>query len=299
LKMKILVSGSSGLVGSRLVPFLESQGCKVIRLVRLAPRDNKKAIEWDPAGEQLVAARLESFDAVVHLAGEGVATGRWSAQKKQAIRESRVKGTRFLCENLARLENPPKVLVVASAVGIYGNRGDEVLSEKSSLGEGFLADVGREWEAAAEAARKKGIRVVHLRFGVVLTRAGGALKKMLPPFQIGVGGILGNGKQYMSWLSIDDALSMISFCIKAPSIEGAVNAVSPNPVTNVEFTKALGSALRRPTLFPVPRLVLRLILGEMADELLLASTRVRPSKLEESGYSFRHPKLEAALADLL
>ena len=303
--MKILVTGSGGLVGSALLESLTlgvgpaRETHQAIRLVRSKEKTGPTAIYWNLQTGEIDTARLEGFDAVVHLAGEGIAQGRWTAKKKAAIRESRTKGTRFLAESLARLSHPPKVLVTASAIGYYGNRGEERLNEKSPPGSGFLAEVCREWEKATEPAAQKGIRVVNLRTGIVLSRKGGALSLMLPPFQWGVGGILGSGRQYMSWIAIDDLGGAITHALATESLRGPVNAVTPQPVTNLQFTKILGRVLRRPTIFPLPAFVARLLLGQMADELLLASARVEPVMLTASGFRFLHPELEGALRYLL
>jgi len=294
--MKILVSGSTGLVGGTLVPFLTTGDHSVVRLVR---KPSEQGIRWDPDKGEIESGKLEGFDAVVHLAGENIAGGRWTAARKERIRDSRVKGTRLLAEALAGLAKKPKVLVCASAIGFYGDRGDRVLDEAASAGEGFLSDVCVEWEKAAEPAAEAGIRVVHLRFGVVLAADGGALAKMLLPFKLGFGGVLGSGDQYMSWVTVDDAVGMIHFAIENEALVGPVNGVAPNPVTNREFTHTLGKVLSRPTLLPVPAFGARLALGEMADELLLSSTRVVPARLLRSGYSFRFAQLEDALRHIL
>jgi uncharacterized protein (TIGR01777 family) len=245
------------------------------------------------------AVSLEGLDAFVHLAGENIAAGRWTAARKEAIRNSRVMGTRLLCDALAGLSRPPKTLLCASAIGYYGDRWEDTLTEESPAGKGFLPEVCREWEAAAEPAAKKGIRVVHLRFGVVLTPAGGALARMLPPFRAGLGGTLGSGRQYVSWVALDDLPGIVLHALTREELRGPVNAVAPRPVTNREFTEALGKILSRPTFFPVPALALRVAFGEMADALLLASARVFPRRLEETGYRFRFPELHAALRHLL
>lgn len=297
--MRILITGSTGLIGSALIPLLTTGGHSVTRLVRSHSGSSEDAIPWDPAAGKLDAARLEGVDAVIHLAGDGIASGRWTAKKKASIRESRVKGTRLLSETLARLERPPEVLLSASAIGYYGNRGDELLDESSPAGNGFLADVCREWEEAADPARNKGIRVVHPRFGVVLSPAGGALKTMLPPFKLGAGGILGGGRQYMSWVAIDDAIGALHYALTQTSISGPLNVVAPVPATNAEFTKTLGHVISRPTIVPMPAFAARMAFGEMADELLLGSQRVVPKKLLASGYKFRLPELEGALRHVL
>ncbi len=297
--LHVVVSGSTGLVGSALIPFLTTGGHRVTRLVRSRPQHGDEEIRWDPIAGSIETAGLEGIDAVVHLAGENITAGRWTAATKARIKESRVRGTRLLCEALAHLHQPPKVLVCASAIGYYGDRGATTVDEDSAAGTGFLADVCRAWEAATAPASDAGIRVVHLRCGVVLTAAGGALAKLLLPFRLGVGGRLGSGRQYMSWIGIDDVLGVILHTIRTGALRGAVNAVAPPPVTNFDFTKALGRVLSRPTLFPVPAVVARLAFGEMADEMLLASTRVAPARLQATQYAFRHPNLDAALRHTL
>ena len=298
--MRILVSGSSGLVGSALIPSLTAAGHDVVRLVRSKSANRSKELaSWDPAKGQIDVSGLSDIDAVVHLAGESIASGRWNAERKARIRDSRIQGTRLLAETLAKLPAPPKVFVCASAIGFYGDRGDEVLSESSSPGTGFLADVCREWETACDPLQRSGTRVVNLRFGVVLSRQGGALKQMLLPFQMGAGGILGNGKQYMSVVSLKDAVGVIEFVLGNSGVAGPVNVVCPQPVTNYEYTKSLGKVLHRPTIFPVPGFAARLAFGEMADALLLSSSRVVPDRLLAAGYQFRDPTVEAALRSAL
>jgi hypothetical protein len=244
-------------------------------------------------------AELEGFDGVVHLAGESIAAGRWTEKKKRRIRDSRVRGTRLLAESLAGLQNPPRVFVGASAMGYYGDRGEEVLREESAPGTLFLSAVCREWESAAQPLSARGVRVVHARFGLVLGSSGGALAKMLPPFRLGLGGVLGRGDQYMSWISLDDAVGALLHALSTESLSGPVNAASPAPVTNREFTKTLGRVLGRPTIFPLPAWAARLIFGQMAEELLLASARLEPAKLLKTGFTFRHPDLETALRHVL
>lgn len=280
--MKILLTGSSGLVGSALVPALTAAGHSVTRLVHSKP--------WPD---------LAGHDAVVNLAGENIAAGRWTPEKKTRIRDSRVQLTRQLAESLAKLSPPPKVLVSASAIGYYGNCGDEIMREESLPGLDFLAGVCCDWEAAAKPAAEAGIRAVCLRFGVILSAAGGALAKMLTPFKLGAGGVIGSGRQWMSWIVLDDAVGAIQHALAAESLRGPVNTVAPHPVTNREFTQTLGRVLRRPTLFPMPAFAARLAFGEMADALLLASQRVEPTKLVASGYKFLFPELEGALRHLL
>jgi uncharacterized protein (TIGR01777 family) len=296
--MKILVTGSTGLVGSALVSELRTDGDEVLRLVRSQPQAADEVL-WNPEKGIEEIERTEGLDAVVHLAGENIAAGRWSEERKRRIRDSRVQGTRVLSEALASLASPPKALASASAIGYYGDRGDEILTELSAPGEGFLPDVCRQWEAATEMAERTGIRVVHLRFGVILSEAGGALQKMLTPFKLGVGGKVGSGQQYMSWIALADVIGIIKQAIKDESLSGPVNVVAPNPVTNLEFTKTLGRVLSRPTVFPVPAFALRLAFGEMADAALLASERVEPERLKEAGYIFEYPELEGALQHIL
>jgi len=297
--MRIAVSGSTGLVGSEVVASLSAVGHEVVRLVRRAPAPAEKAVRWDPEKGEVDAAGLEGLDAVVHLAGENIASGRWTAARKAAIRDSRVNGTRLLCDTLAGLARPPMTLVCASAIGYYGDRGADVLTEESPPGAGFLPDVCREWEAATEIAARKGIRVVALRIGVVLSPRGGALSRMLPPFRAGLGGVIGNGRQYVSWIALDDLVGVVLHALRSGELRGPVNAVAPVPVTNRELTEVLGKVLSRPTLFPVPAFALRLAFGEMVDALMLASARVAPRRLEETGYRFRFPELGGALLHLL
>jgi uncharacterized protein (TIGR01777 family) len=295
--MDVLVTGSSGLVGSALCASLQSDGHRVIRLVRNGASADQGRFLWDPAGGSMDDVALQGRDAVVHLAGENIA-GRWTAAKKARIRDSRIRGTSLLSEHLAGCNNRPPTLVCASAIGYYGERGEEPMTEDSAPGSGFLSDVCREWEASAAPAVASGMRVVHLRFGVILSPAGGALAQMLLPFRLGVGGKVGSGRQTMSWVSLDDAVHIIRHTLETRDLAGPVNAVAPNPVTNLEFTRALGRTLSRPTLFPMPAFAARLAFGEMADALLLASTRVVPEKLR-SHYSFRHREIEPTLQALL
>lgn len=297
--LRILVTGSTGFVGSALVPALAASGHRIGRLVRTLPRKGKNEIQWGPETGFIDASRLEGIDGVVHLAGENIAADRWTAEKKAQIRDSRVVGTTLLCETLAGLKQPPKVLVCASAIGYYGDRGDELLTEESGSGAGFLASVCREWEAATKPAEQKGIRVVHLRFGMVLSPAGGAMAKLLPPFKKGLGGVLGTGRQYVSWITLDDVVGVIAHVLTTEALQGPVNAVTPNPVTNRELTRTLGRLLGRMTIFPMPAAAARLVFGELADELLLASQQVQPTRLLATGYEFRYPELEGALRHLL
>jgi hypothetical protein len=297
--MRVLVSGASGLIGSRVVANLAEQGHQVSRLVRHADTGRSDDVHWNPLTGTIDRESLEGFDAVVHLAGENIAARRWSDRQKSRIRDSRVVGTRLLAEALSQSQQRPNVLISASAIGIYGDRGDEELTEASAPGTGFLADVCQQWEAAANIAGEQNIRVVHLRFGVVLSTAGGALAKMLLPFRLGLGGIVGSGQQYWSWLALDDVPLAIGHVLSCNELEGPVNCVAPRAATNREFTKSLGKVLRRPTVFPMPGFAARILLGEMADDLLLASARVLPSRLEETGYQFRHAELDDALRSIL
>lgn len=292
--MNILLSGGSGLIGSHLAASLERDGHCVKQLVRRVP-SNESEVQWNSQTGEVDLARIEGHDAAIHLSGDNIASGRWTAAKMERIRTSRVDSTRSLCEAIGRLNSPPHSLLCASAVGIYGDRGDEVLDEESEAGSGFLPEVGVQWEEAAHAIADRGLRVVNLRFGVVLTPEGGALAKMLPAFKWGLGGRLGNGRQWMSWISLADAIAAICFLLENRNIQGPVNVVAPNPVSNRDFTKALGAALHRPTIFPVPGFALRSLFGRMADEALLASARVVPAKLEAAGFKFAYPTLEGAL----
>ncbi len=296
--MTVLVSGSSGLVGSALIPHLEASGHRVLRLVRTSPKSDLER-RWDPETGELAAADLEGIQAVVHLAGENIASGRWNEAKKNRIRSSREDGTRLLAQGLAELQTPPGVLISASAIGYYGNRGEEILNEESPPGADFLAETCIAWENAARPAADAGVRTVYVRIGIVLSADGGALAKMLFPFRMGVGGVIGSGDQYMSWISLSDLAGIINHALNTQTLQGPVNAVSPAPVTNREFTKTLGGALSRPTLFPMPAFAARLAFGEMADALLLSSTRVLPARLQGTGYVFQHPKLDGALRHVL
>lgn len=296
--MKILVSGSHGLVGKALINSLTSDGHEIVRLVRTNPSGTAE-VEWHPNQGKLDASNLEGLDAVVHLAGESIASGRWSDEKKRAIRDSRVKGTALLSDALARLNRPPSVFLSASAIGYYGNRGEELLTENSKPGDDFLANVCLEWENATKPAMEKGIRTVHARFGIILDAKEGALATMLTPFRMGVGGRIGNGKQWMSWIAIEDVVNGLKSLIKDESTRGPVNFVSPNPVTNAEFTKTLGRVLSKPTFLPMPEFGVRLAFGEMGEALLLGSQRVEPAVLKEKGFQFAEPSLESAFRHIL
>jgi uncharacterized protein (TIGR01777 family) len=297
--MKILITGSSGLIGSALIPLLREQGHEVVRLMRRAVAPGENAAVWDPETGRLETRTLEGIHAVVHLAGENIGAKRWTDERKERMRTSRIRSTRLLSESMAQLTVPPRVLVSASAVGFYGSCGDERLTEESPAGSGYLSHVCQEWEAAAEPAQQRGIRVVNLRIGMVLSAKGGALQAMLPAFKACVGGKLGDGRQFVSWITIDDLVQSVSHIITTDSLSGPVNAVSPNPVRNVEMTKALGRVLRRPTFFAVPEFALRLLLGEMADALLLSGQRVIPEKLLARGFTFQFPDFETSLRHLL
>jgi uncharacterized protein (TIGR01777 family) len=301
--MKILVTGSSGLVGTALVKALGREGHMVCRLMRPESAVSGEVkdgfnVAWNPATGELGGAAVGA-DAVVNLAGASIADGRWTAERKALLRASRIDTTRALVEALAKMNAQPSVLVSASAIGIFGHRGDELLTEESKVGTDFLAGLAREWEAEALKAEALGIRVVLARFGIILARQGGALAKMLLPFKLGAGGRLGPGQQWMSWVTLEDVVGILRMGIEKAAVRGAVHVVAPQPVRNAEFTKVLAKALHRPALFPAPAFALRLALGEMADALLLSSQRVAPQKLEQLGYTFLHPDLPAALNDVL
>jgi len=297
--MKILVSGSHGLVGKALIDSLATDGHEVLRLVRRERSFGAPEVEWHPNQGQIDAQHLEGFDAVVHLAGESIASGRWTDAKKRAIRESRSRGTSVLSEALAQLSRPPLVFVSASAIGYYGDRGDELLTENSAPGDDFLSSVCVEWENATKPAMEKGIRTVHARFGIILDSTGGALAQMLTPFRMGIGGRVGSGEQWMSWIALDDVVNGLKFLIADKPVQGPVNFVAPNPVTNAEFTKTLGRVLSRPTIFPIPAFAVRLAFGELADALLLSSQKVDSTVLQDNGFLFSWPTLEPALRHIL
>jgi len=300
---RFLITGSSGLVGTALTAALTSSGCQVCRLVREASRpagtDLCASLPWNPEKGQLNPESVSGFDAVVHLAGAGIAARRWTPERKRVIRDSRVASTDLLARALAATRIPPAVLVCASAIGYYGDRGNMVLDEGTAAGSGFLADVGREWEDAARPAIEAGIRVVHLRIGIVLTAAGGALARMLIPFRMGVGGPLGSGRQYWSWIALDDLLDVVVHAVITESLVGPVNAVAPGSVRNAEFSEVLGRVLRRPSFVRAPAFAIRALLGQMGQELLLASAHVRPKRLMDSGFAYGYPGLEGALRHLL
>ncbi len=293
-QLRIAVSGATGLVGRRLVPFLRTGGHQVSRIVR-TPTGSPDEIVWDPIHGTIDRASLEGFDAVIHLAGESIADGRWTADRKQRILASRVNGTTLLARTLASLRQPPATFVSTSAVGYYGDRGAERLTESSAAGDGFLSAVCTEWEAAANPARAAGIRVVHPRFGIVLAGDGGMLAKIAPLFRLGAGGRLANGQQYMSWIALDDLLGVLLEVVMNDELRGPVNAVAPESISNTAFTKALASAVHRPAIAPVPKLAIKAAFGEMAEELLLVSQRAEPARLTETGFSFAYPTIDEAL----
>jgi uncharacterized protein (TIGR01777 family) len=291
--MKIAIAGASGLIGSAFLASVEDEGAEVTRMVRGSPKAGE--IEWHPNQDAIEPTKLEGFEAIVNLAGENVAEGRWTDEKKKKIHDSRVHGTHLISEAIAKVVNKPRVFLCASATGIYGDRPEETLHEHSESGGGFLAGVCREWEKATEPAAKAGVRVVNLRFGPVLAPHGGMMEKMLTPFRMGLGGKIGSGKQYISWVAIDDVVGAMKLALQDESIRGPLNVVSPNPVTNEEFTKALGDALSRPTVMAVPAFAARLAFGEMADEMLLASQRVIPKRLKDARFNFQYPNLVDAV----
>ncbi len=295
--MKVLVTGSSGLIGSALLESLFANGHEVVRLLRKNLAEGSPF--WDPENGVVNLADVRNIDAVVHLAGDNIAEGRWNERKKARILDSRVKGTNLLAEFFATSQHKPRVMVAASAIGFYGDRGEALVDEASASGTGFLADVVKQWEEATTAAVDAGIRVANVRLGVVLSARGGALKKMLIPFRMGLGGVIGSGKQYMSWVGIDDVVEIIQYVIANDSLRGPVNLVSPNAVSNREFTRMLGHVLHRPAIFPMPAFAARIAFGEMANDLLLASTRVEPKRLMENGYEFRYPELGQAFKHIL
>ncbi|MFL6374914.1 MAG: TIGR01777 family oxidoreductase [Pyrinomonadaceae bacterium] len=292
--MRVLITGPTGLIGTALQKRFKEEGWEMLLATRHEPKGDNE-IRWSADDGFSELDRLEALDAVIHLAGESVNGLRWTDEKKKAIRDSRVLGTRTLVDALGKLQQRPKVLVAASAIGFYGERGDEEVTESSAAGTTFLSEVCKEWEGEARRAEDAGIRTVLLRTGIVLSKGGGALGTMLLPFKLGVGGVVGSGKQWMSWISLDDQVRAIEFAIEHDSIRGAVNAVSPHPVTNEQFTKTMGDVLYRPTFLPLPEFVVSMALGEMGDELLLTSTKVLPKRLQDAGFTFEYPDLRPAL----
>jgi uncharacterized protein len=297
--MKILISGASGLTGKALVTTLRAQGHSVARLARPGGAASSDDIAWDPLAATIDVAAMEGTDAVVHLSGAKIDEGRWTAARKAVLRSSRIDTTRVLVDALASLRHAPRVFVSASAIGCYGDRGDEILTESSSIGADFLSLTVRDWEAEATRAEVSGIRTVMLRFGVILSSEGGALPQMLLPFRFGLGGRLGTGKQWMSWIALEDAIGIICSAIANENLAGPLNVVAPNPLTNADFTRIAAKVLHRPAIFAAPAFALRMALGEMADALLLASQRVIPERLLAEGYAFRFPELESALQAIL
>ena len=294
-----MISGASGLIGSTLIPFLTTGGHMVHRLVRRPPVTSKGEIFWNPAENIIDPKAFEDIDCVIHLSGESIAEGRWTEKKKKSIFERRKKSNALIAETIANMKSPPKVFISASATGYYGDRGDSIVTEEDEPGSYFVSKICHEWEKAAEPAMGKGIRTTFLRIGAVLTPEGGALQKLLPSFQLGMGGKIASGNQYMSWICIDDVIGAIHHIIMDNNIEGPVNLVSPEPVTNRELTKTLGKVLARPALFTVPAFAIRLLFGEMGNELLLSSTRVKPARLLDSGYRFKFPALDETFLHLL
>jgi uncharacterized protein len=300
MPMKILISGSTGLVASALIPILQSKNHEIYKLVRKIGNQTNEIL-WDAEKgfSEQNERKLNGFDAVINLAGDNVASERWTPEKKRRIRNSRVLGTRHLVEALRKQQSKPKIFISASAIGFYGNRGDEILTEDSQKGEGFFPEVCTEWEAEALKAKDFGARVVLLRIGIVLAKEGGALKKMLLPFQLGLGGVVGSGKQWMSWIALEDLVRIIVFVLENNSVEDAINCTAPNPVTNYEFTKTLGKVLSRPTILPIPSLAIKFLFGEMGETLLLEGNRVLPKRLQDLGFEFHFSNLEDALRGIL
>ena len=296
--MKILISGATGFIGTPLTEKLVQQGHEIFKLSRKKSND-KNTFYWNLSEGTIELDESISFDAVIHLAGEGIANRRWTEAQKKKIRDSRVNGTRLLAETVSKLPQKPSVFISASAIGFFGDRGSEELTENSPAGDSFLADVCQEWENATKPAEEAGIRIAHSRFGIVLAPNGGALKKMLLPFKMGAGGIVGNGKQYYSWIALEDVIDILIFILNNDQLSGPVNCVSPQPLTNHEFTKTLGKALHRPTIFPLPGFMAKTIMGEMADGLLLCSAKVLPEKLQNANYTFKQPELLAAFQSML
>ncbi len=292
--MKVLITGASGLLGTELQKSFAEKGYEMLLASRKAPTDDGH-IQWSIEEGFGEPEKLEGVDVVVHLAGENVSGLRWTDEKKKAIRDSRVLGTRNVVEAISKLKQKPKTLIASSAIGFYGERGDEEVTESSAPGDNFLAEVSTAWESESRRAEDAGIRTVLLRTGIVLSKDGGALATMLTPFKLGVGGVVGSGKQWMSWISMDDQIAIINYAIENENIRGAVNAVSPNPVTNEVFTKTLGEVLYRPTFIPLPQFAVSMMFGEMGDALLLASTKVLPKRLLDAGFEFKYPDLKPAI----
>jgi len=297
--MKIIISGASGLVGSALTNAFRAEGHSLLHLARPGRRLSTHEIRWDPPSAQVDVPALEAADAVVHLSGAKISEGRWTPERKRVLRSSRIDSTRLLVDSLAQLRQKPHVFVSASAVGYYGNRGDQILTESSEPGGDFLSLLARDWEAEASRPAQAGIRAVILRFGVILSNHGGALPQMIRPFKFGVGGRLGSGRQWLSWIALEDVLGVVRSAIADAHIQGPVNVVAPDPVRNADFARIVGRTLHRPALFPAPKFMLRLALGEMADTLLLASQRVLPDQLLKANYTFQFRELETALKTLL
>lgn len=298
--MKILITGASGLIGKALQKSFAAKGYEMLLASRREPKDTSH-IQWDAdtGFRDADLDRLEGLDAVIHLAGENIAGLRWTDEKKKAIRDSRVFGTRSMIETFDELKAKPKAFISGSAIGFYGDRGDEEMTESSPAGKTFLAEVCKEWEAESRRAEDLGIRTVLLRTGIVLSKDGGALATMLTPFKLGVGGVIGDGKQWMSWVSLDDVVGIINYVLENENVRGAVNNTAPNPVTNEEFTKTLGSVLYRPTFLPLPEFAVHMVFGEMGDALLLDSTRVIPKRMNDAGYEFKYSDLKTALENAL
>ena len=298
-RKRILVAGSSGLIGTQLVAFLDTGGHDVWRLVRREIKDGEKEIRWDPANGEIESSTIEGFDIVIHLGGAGIGDKRWSKKRKALIVDSRRTSTTLLAETLGKLQDKPDVFIVASAIGFYGDRGDEILNEDSPQGEGFLTDTVVAWESYAQSARDAGIRVVNIRNGIVLSATGGALQRMLLPWKMGGGGPIGNGKQWMSWISMDDEIYAIHHLAMSENSEGVYNLTAPNPARQKAFAKTLGRVLWRPAFAPIPKISMRILFGELAAPLLFEGQHVLPMRLKEMGYRFEHEELESALRDCL
>ena len=297
----LVIGGAGGMIGQALIPLLEADGWTVRRLMRPSSdgTDRNLDISWDPERNQIDSGAFSGVHGVIHLGGANIAQGSWTQARKAVIRDSRVKSTRLLAETIAAMAQPPEVFVCASAIGIYGNRGDTLLSETSGYGDDFLADVGMQWEAATLPAREAGVRVVNARIGVVLAKEGGALAKMLTPFKLGMGGKVGNGRQYWSWIDVEDVVHALYFCLHNQDLSGPVNLVAPEPLRNLAFVKAFAKTLGRPAVMPLPAFMVSLLMGEMGRALLLSSTRVSSKKIQSAGYTFRYPQLEESLRHLL